>query len=149
MAANIERTLDAGTWTILASDIRDEHGALADKIDAAAFDARACDDVRILFGNKQVAVVDAWMDERPAEETAEETTTRRCECGCGETVAKRSSFRQGHDQRLKGTLLRLVDACDANAAAELVDRGWRTSGEVTARLAKAVRKAAEQEAEAA
>lgn len=146
MAATEARTATATVWTAFADAVKEQHPTLAARVEAAAYDARPSDDVRLLFGSKQAVVIDAWIAEQAA---AEETPVRLCECGCGETVAKRSAFRQGHDQRLKGILLRRVDNGDADAAAELVDRRWRTTGEVTARLAKAARKAAEAEREAA
>jgi hypothetical protein len=57
-----------------------------------------------------------------------------CACGCGESVTR--TFRQGHDQRLKGILGRAHRAGDpvrivadgkrttASAAALLEARGW-------------------------
>lgn len=78
--------------------------------------------------------------EAPAEEPIAEQT--RCECGCGEATAKRRVFRQGHDQRHKGNLLRLAVAGSDAALAELVQRSWRTEADVLGRRADAEAKAA-------
>lgn len=67
---------------------------------------------------------------------------RLCACGCGEAItAKRSIYRQGHDQRHKGLLLTAVDKeANAEAGAFLVAKGWKTPEEVAIRLAKAERR---------
>ena len=51
-----------------------------------------------------------------------------CGCGCGlEVLKKTRSYRQGHDARHKGILIRRVrDMADAEAAQLLVAKGWRT-----------------------
>lgn len=55
-----------------------------------------------------------------AKRTAKEPTL--CECGCGEMAVRK--FRQGHDQRHKGNLLRAARAGNEAALAELEQRGW-------------------------
>jgi len=60
---------------------------------------------------------------------------KRCECGCGTVVGKRSRFAVGHDMKLKARLLTRYDEGDAEAGAELIRRGWRTEADLTARSA--------------
>lgn len=70
--------------------------------------------------------------ETPPTQTAT-TPAKLCECGCGQRVTR--SFRPGHDQLLKGVLLRAFGGGDESAAAELLRRGWRTQAELDARKA--------------
>ena len=63
-----------------------------------------------------LAVVETAKPKR----TAKEPTL--CECGCGEMAVRK--FRQGHDAILKGRLLREARAGNAEALAELEQRGW-------------------------
>lgn len=75
-------------------------------------------------------VVDGKRHREAAVTVVVDPSERVCECGCGLAVAKRSVFRQGHDQRMKGQLLRRHDQGDAEATAELLRRGWRTQAEL-------------------
>ena len=63
-----------------------------------------------------------------------------CECGCGELANKR--YRQGHDARHKGALLREARAGNEDAMAELEKRGW-SKFLVTKRMEREATKAAE------
>lgn len=38
-----------------------------------------------------------------------ETTSTLCKCGCGETLAPKRTFRQGHDARFAGRIVKLND----------------------------------------
>lgn len=53
-------------------------------------------------------------------------TTKSCECGCGEAVARR--FKPGHDAKLKSLLVQSVSASQwwvrQSAAEALLERGW-------------------------
>lgn len=67
----------------------------------------------------------------------DETEFKRCECGCGTIVNPKRRFLPGHDQRYKGVLLCKFDGGDAAAAAELIERGWRSEAELVERRAAA------------
>jgi hypothetical protein len=71
-----------------------------------------------------------------------ETAPAMCQCGCGQVLAKKSSFRQGHDQRHRGNLLRRLERGDVDAGEELVRRNWCSRSEATVRLNKQTRKEA-------
>lgn len=58
-----------------------------------------------------------------------------CACGCGAMV--KGEFKQGHDQRLKGQLMRAAIAGDDEAIEKLIARGWRTMEQILAAAAKA------------
>jgi hypothetical protein len=61
-----------------------------------------------------------------------------CECGCGLPTAKAGKkYRIGHDQKHKGKLLQAVDTGDAEAAAVLIEKGWRSREEMARRLSRA------------
>ena len=64
----------------------------------------------------------------PAETETEEVQTKPCECGCGEQVTR--SFRPGHDSRLKSRLRAAHKEGNAQATAELKERGWSLTGGV-------------------
>lgn len=53
--------------------------------------------------------------------------TTKCECGCGEPVARR--FKQGHDGRLKGQLLRDFRSGDAKARRAAMTKARRLGWE--------------------
>lgn len=79
----------------------------------------------------------------------DETEFKRCECGCSLIVNPKRHFAPGHDQRHKGVLLRKFDEGDTAAAAELIERGWRSEVELAERKATAEkREQAKQEREA-
>lgn len=79
----------------------------------------------------------------------DETEFKRCECGCAVIVNPKRHFAPGHDQRHKGVLLRKFDEGDTAAAAELIERGWRSEPELAERRANAEkREQAKQEREA-
>ena len=75
-----------------------------------------------------------------------EKPVRLCACGCEiPIVAKRSIYRQGHDQRHKGLLLNTIArdpfGDDGEAAADLlVAKGWKTREEIEIRRVQADRK---------
>ena len=50
------------------------------------------------------------------------STTKRCECGCKAAVTRR--FKPGHDQKLRGALVRGAKAGDAKAIAALREHGF-------------------------
>ena len=64
----------------------------------------------------------------------------KCACGCGLSVLRRkSTYRQGHDARHKGILIRRVrEMADVEAAQLLVAKVWRTQTEAEAMLEKAI-----------
>ena len=64
----------------------------------------------------------------------------RCACGCGQSVLRRKrTYRVGHDAKHKGMLIRRVrEMADAEAAATLVAKGWRTPTEADADLERAI-----------
>lgn len=95
------------------------------------------------------SVRNSAIAEAPLVTVEQPVAVRLCDCGCGETVAKRSAFRQGHDQRLKGILLRCFDAGDDDSGHQLVSRGWRSQAELEARRAEATAKAEAKAAKAA
>lgn len=63
-----------------------------------------------------------------------------CGCGCGQSVLrKKSTYRQGHDARHRGILIRRVrEIADAEAAQLLIAKGWRTQTEADAELERAI-----------
>lgn len=89
------------------------------------------------------------MAKRPIKTVKEATDLPRCECGCG--VIVKSKFAQGHDSKLKSSLLRAFNGGEAEAGDELVKRGWYTANELQQRRdkarVKAAKKAAKTEAE--
>ena len=72
----------------------------------------------------------------------DEHTLPYCACECGFRVRYPGRvFRQGHDQRHKGNLLRAVQRLDSDAAAELLRRAWKSTDEVAYLWDKALAKA--------
>ena len=84
------------------------------------------------------------MAKRPIKTVKEATDLPRCECGCG--VIVKSKFAQGHDSKLKSSLLRAFNGGTAEAGDELVKRGWYTANELQQRRDKADAKAAKKAA---
>ncbi len=84
------------------------------------------------------------MAKRPIKTVKEATDLPRCECGCG--VMVKSKFAQGHDAKLKSSLLKDWDGGTAEAGDELVKRGWYTANELQQRRDKAEEKAAKKAA---
>lgn len=72
--------------------------------------------------------------------TKTEPEAKRCECGCGAAVTRR--FKPGHDQKLRGALVRAAKAGDAKAIAALREHGWPVPASKQAAEAKARGKAA-------
>ncbi len=60
---------------------------------------------------------------------------RECECGCGALTT--NHFKPGHDQKLRGQLLKAARQGEAEARAELLRRGWATDESIDAQSAKA------------
>lgn len=54
----------------------------------------------------------------------------QCLCGCGEDVNPGRLFRSGHDQRLRGKLLRRFDEGDEEAGKQLVAMDWYSREEL-------------------
>lgn len=77
----------------------------------------------------------------------EATDLPRCECGCG--VIVKSKFAQGHDSKLKSSLLKDWDGGTAEAGDELVKRGWKSDAELADRKLVAEEKAARKAAKTA
>lgn len=57
-----------------------------------------------------------------------------CLCGCGQEV--NNEYKQGHDARHKGMLLRAFDSGTAEAGEQLVKRGWYSKNELRQRRDK-------------
>lgn len=68
--------------------------------------------------------VAAYLSVEIIEEDLGIDSEDRCGCGCGELVKPGSRFRQGHDARLKGDLLRAARAMKPFAITKLRAYGW-------------------------
>lgn len=53
-----------------------------------------------------------------------------CQCGCGLSVKEGRSYKQGHDQRHKGNLIRRAKAGSTAAGELLIKKGWKTPSEI-------------------
>jgi hypothetical protein len=66
----------------------------------------------------------AYLSVELIEEDLQIDSDERCACGCGEIVKPGSRFRQGHDARLKGQLLRDAKRGLPIAITKLRAYGW-------------------------
>lgn len=81
-----------------------------------------------------------------AKKATTESATRTCGCGCMRAIGPKATFAPGHDAKRKSALLRAVDAGDAEARAELIERGWYTEARLDQRVAKLDARAAKEQA---
>lgn len=81
------------------------------------------------------------MAKRQQTAPAEQVELHKCACGCGLEVKPKSTYRMGHDAKLKGELLRQLDAGSEEAGVRLMSLGWKSNDELEARRDKAEAKA--------
>lgn len=100
---------DGDSYYVTAKGPEEDNKAAA----AAAFPraakelaAKAEDKVRHTAPEAQRRTVLGSVPKHTVGKIREDAVDAFCKCGCGETVKLKSHFRQGHDARVKGMLLR-------------------------------------------